>query len=54
MTDATITAPTVAATPTQSALADIWKQFRVHKGGVAGLFVFVFIACQSFITKASV
>ena len=43
MTDATITAPTVAATPTQSALADIWKQFRVHKGGVAGLFVFIFI-----------
>lgn len=43
MTDATLAAPAVAATPVQSALADIWKQFRVHKGGVAGLFVFIFI-----------
>ena len=39
MTDATIAAPTVAATPVKSALADIWKQFRAHKGGVAGLFM---------------
>ena len=43
MTDATLAAPAVAATPVQSALADIWKQFRVHKGGVTGLFVFIFI-----------
>ena len=43
MTDATVAAPAVAPTPTQSALADIWKQFRAHKGGVVGLIVFVFI-----------
>ncbi|HBT69178.1 MAG TPA: peptide ABC transporter, partial [Agrobacterium sp.] len=49
MTDATIAAPAVAATPVQSALADIWKQFRAHKGGVAGLFVFIFILLAVFV-----
>ncbi len=43
MTDATIAAPTVAATPVKSALADIWKQFRAHRAAWPDLSSFIFI-----------
>jgi peptide/nickel transport system permease protein len=53
MTDATSTTlaaePAKAATPTTSALRDIWKQFSAHKGGVAGLIVFVFIVLAVYV-----
>ncbi len=51
MTDATIAAtpPAKAATPTRSAFADMWRQFRSHKGGVVGLIVFTFIVLAVFV-----
>ncbi len=42
MTDVT-TATVVASTPPDSPAREFWRRFRKHKGGVAGLFVFVFI-----------
>ncbi|MBO3762112.1 ABC transporter permease [Ciceribacter sp. L1K23] len=41
MTDATVT--TIDERPAGSFLGDLWKQFRAHPGGVAGLAVFILI-----------
>ena len=45
MTDATL----IEGAPAGSIWADIWKQFKVHKGGVAGLIVFLFIVLAVYI-----
>jgi peptide/nickel transport system permease protein len=47
MTDATINA--VPSTPARSAMGDMWRQFRAHKGGVVGLIVFTFIVVAVYI-----
>lgn len=49
MTEAMVATPSVAATPTQSFLADLWRQFRAHRGGLVGLIVFVFILLSVYV-----
>lgn len=50
MTDATMdTAAPAAKPPARSMLGQIWKQFRAHKGGLAGLIVFVTILLVVFV-----
>ena len=44
MTDTVLAAaPAKAESPARSALRDVWRQFRAHRGGIVGLGVFVFI-----------
>ncbi|MEM1313514.1 MAG: ABC transporter permease [Pseudomonadota bacterium] len=44
MTDATVgTAAAAAATPRSSLWGDVWRQFKSHRGAVAGSGVFLFI-----------
>lgn len=43
MTDVTATPTTVSTAPSRSIMAATWQQFRVHKGGFAGLIVFISI-----------
>ncbi|NKN39380.1 ABC transporter permease [Agrobacterium sp. a22-2] len=46
MTDATITVDT---RPSRSFAGDLWRQFRAHSGGVAGLAVFAFIVVAVYV-----
>ena len=43
MTDVTAIPTTVSTKPSRSIMAATWRQFRVHKGGFAGLIVFISI-----------
>ncbi|MDO1584290.1 ABC transporter permease [Rhizobium oryzicola] len=43
MTDAALTATAAAQAPIDTPFAVFWRKFRAHKGGVAGLIVFVLI-----------
>lgn len=43
MTDITAIPTTALTAPPRSIMAATWRQFRAHKGGFAGLIVFIFI-----------
>lgn len=49
MTDVSAIPTTLSTKPSRSIIADTWRQFRAHKGGFAGLIVFLFILAVVYI-----